>query len=289
MSIELLTGTGGTNTAADDGTFYRAIGNDIDKILSGCVLSIVDTSKIKITAGHLLVCGRVCKVAEESITVSLASSGTQTKYLWVAVNPDGATPVAFGSGSTYAAGDDINTTTSGIYKALLAVYSATTSAVTAITSMLYYQKYRTSSFNMQNSAGISVAHGTTVNAEFGTFEISGNAKISNYYYSGGKYLGIVVPVGMQSASMQVAVYFPAVAGQAGDRTVTLLRTKASGGGAVTVDYGYEITGTGATSYLKASYHGCALPGDIFTFTMNQSSTQTIIIPIGAATLSATFI
>lgn len=136
MSIELIGGTGKTVTPPDDGVFYRAMAWGKDAILSGCALSIVSTSKIKITAGHLLVCGRICKVAEESLTVSLASSGTQTKYLWVELAPQGTPVVKFNSGSSYAAGDNINADESGTYKALLCVYTATTSAVSTVSARM---------------------------------------------------------------------------------------------------------------------------------------------------------
>lgn len=157
MAIDLKTNTDATPGAAGDGTLYRALASGKDIILTGCVLSVVDTSKIKITDGYLLVCGRVCKVTEQSITVDLASSGTQTKTLYATVSPEG-TPTASLS-STSAGTDDINADETGDYSAVLATYTCTTTAVTAIAPQMFEMGARTVLF----SGGATATSGTVGN------------------------------------------------------------------------------------------------------------------------------
>lgn len=287
MSIEILTAAEATPTAPDDGVLYRAAMNGQDRILEGCVLSIVSTSKIKITAGYLLICGRVCKVAEESLTVALASSGTQTKYLYVTVAPEGATVVAFGSGSSLPASDDINADESGTYYGLLAVYTATTSAVSTVTAMIISAAYSTRSFNMSNSAGLSVPHNSYAYPLFGTFEYSGNGRASDRYIeSGTNILGLTIPAGVQSAKITFDVNFPGVTNKAGSRVIKIIRTPAAGGG---VQYysNFNVVATGNGIALTRGYSGVALPGDIFTFTVYQDSTETMTIAIGDIMVTAT--
>lgn len=200
MSISMLTGTGATVTGADDGALLRGLSAGQDRVLEDCVLSIVSTSKIKITAGWLVVCGRLCKVAEESLTVSLASSGTQTKYLWVELAPQATPVVKFDSGSSYVAGDNINADESGTYKALLAVYTATTSAVSTIDTIIKTPALFQLVGKMTESNAQSIP-----NNEFTTMTYNAATHSNMRWIVGVKNQGILIPTGYTGISVDAFV------------------------------------------------------------------------------------
>jgi hypothetical protein len=185
MSITALTLTDAAVTAADDGTLFDALAHGADCILSGCTLSAAGSSGVGITAGYLLVKGRVCKVAAENIAVKFASSGTQTKSLYVNVRPEEATPAAFSN--TYIDDDDINADESGDYSALLCTYTATTTAVTAVAPQMFLLHDRVALF----TGGASATSGTVGNLITPAADIANFKTLYIMFRAGGNSVKIV--------------------------------------------------------------------------------------------------
>lgn len=133
MSVNIITYTGKTRTAQHDGmTYDAAIGQS--GIFYGCEITAVGNA-LTVGGGFGIIKGRVFQIEEETITVPLASSGTQGKMLVLTLDlSNSETPLALSvQASNYSLTMDTDANfTLGIYQLKLATFSVTSVEITNI-------------------------------------------------------------------------------------------------------------------------------------------------------------
>lgn len=132
MSINLVTYANQTVTPTNDAIIYeRAI--DQNGIFYGCNVTVTSNT-VNITGGYGIVCGREFVINSESITVTLAPSGTLQGRLYVRLDlADADAPIQLltATGNTLPAlvqDDDVNYT-NGVYEMELATFTVGVSAL----------------------------------------------------------------------------------------------------------------------------------------------------------------
>lgn len=132
MSINLVTYANQTVTPTNDAIIYeRAI--DQNGIFYGCNVTVTSNT-VNITGGYGLVCGREFVINSDSLTVTLAPSGTLQGRLYVRLDlADADAPIQLltVTGNTLPAlvqDDDVNYT-NGVYEMELATFTVGVSAL----------------------------------------------------------------------------------------------------------------------------------------------------------------
>ena len=133
MSVNIITYTGKTRTAQHDAmTYDAAIGQS--GVLYGCEITATGNT-LTVGGGFGIIKGRVFQIEEESITVPLASSGTQNKMLVLTLdlsNSEHPLALAVQSGDyTLTQDADANFDT-GIYQIKLATFTVTSVEITDV-------------------------------------------------------------------------------------------------------------------------------------------------------------
>ena len=135
MSIQLVTYANQTVTPTNDAIIYeKAV--DQNGIFYGCNVTVTSNT-VNITGGYGLVCGREFVVNSESITVTLAPSGTLQGRLYVRLDlADADAPIQLltVTGNTLPAltqDDDVNYT-NGVYEMELATFTVGVSALSDV-------------------------------------------------------------------------------------------------------------------------------------------------------------
>lgn len=135
MSINLVTYANQTVTPTNDAIIYeRAI--DQNGIFYGCNVTVTSNT-VNITGGYGIVCGREFVINSESITVTLAPSGTLQGRLYVRLDlADADAPIQLltATGNTLPAltqDDDVNYT-NGVYEMELATFTVGVSALSDV-------------------------------------------------------------------------------------------------------------------------------------------------------------
>lgn len=138
MSIEIVRYTGKTVTPLVDAIlFEKAV--PINGIYNGCVLSHLGSNQVAITSGNGIIKGRDFKVTAETLLVQLASSGTKLGRIYVRINLADSVntiqllSVCASSLPALVQDADFNLT-NGIWEMELATYSATTTAISGLTT-----------------------------------------------------------------------------------------------------------------------------------------------------------
>lgn len=85
MSAELITYPDHTLTDQDFSLVIEHLSPNSSGILYGCSFGY-NTSTVVVSEGWCIVCGRLVKVAKETLSVTLPSSGTSTMYVCVVVD-----------------------------------------------------------------------------------------------------------------------------------------------------------------------------------------------------------
>jgi len=128
---------GAQATPLDDVRLYeRILGNGI---LTGCALTHLGTNQVRITAGAGILKGRDYEVAQETLLVGLATSGTMPGRIYVRCNlADTVTPIKFMSvcAATLPAlvQDSTFNESNGIWEEELATYTASTTVISNLTT-----------------------------------------------------------------------------------------------------------------------------------------------------------
>lgn len=133
MSVNIITYTGKTRTAQHDAmTYDAAIGQS--GILYGCEITATGNT-LTVGGGFGIIKGRVFQIEEETITVPLASSGSQSKCLVLTLdlsNSEHPLALAVQSGDyTLTQDADANFDT-GIYQIKLATFTVTSVELTDV-------------------------------------------------------------------------------------------------------------------------------------------------------------
>ena len=135
MSINLVTYANQTVTPTNDAIIYeRAI--DQNGIFYGCNVTVTSNT-VNITGGYGLVCGREFVINSDSLTVTLAPSGTLQGRLYVRLDlADADAPIRLltVTGNTLPAltqDDDVNYT-NGVYEMELATFTVGVSALSDV-------------------------------------------------------------------------------------------------------------------------------------------------------------
>lgn len=133
MSVNIITYTGRTRTAQHDAmTYDAAIGQS--GILYGCEITATGNT-LTVGGGFGIIKGRVFQIEEETITVPLASSGSQSKCLVLTLdlsNSEHPLALAVQSGDyTLTQDADANFDT-GIYQIKLATFTVTSVEITDV-------------------------------------------------------------------------------------------------------------------------------------------------------------
>ena len=133
MSVNIITYTGKTRTAQHDAmTYDAAIGQS--GILYGCEITATGNT-LTVGGGFGIIKGRVFQIDEESITVPLASSGTQNKMLVLTLDlSNSSEPLALSvQDSSYelTQDNDANFDT-GIYQIRMATFKVTSVEITDV-------------------------------------------------------------------------------------------------------------------------------------------------------------
>lgn len=133
MSVNIITYTGKTRTAQHDAmTYDAAIGQS--GILYGCDITATGNT-LTVGGGFGIVKGRVFDIEEESITVPLASSGTQNKMLVLTIDlSNTSTPIALSvEDAAYELAQDAYANfTDGIYQIKMATFTVTSVEITDV-------------------------------------------------------------------------------------------------------------------------------------------------------------
>lgn len=135
MSINLVTYANQTVTPTNDAIIYeKAV--DQNGIFYGCNVTVTSNT-VNITGGYGIVCGREFVINSESITVTLAPSGTLQGRLYVRLDlADADAPIRLltVTGNTLPAltqDDDVNYT-NGVYEMELATFTVGVSALSDV-------------------------------------------------------------------------------------------------------------------------------------------------------------
>lgn len=135
MSINLVTYANQTVTPTNDAIIYeRAI--DQNGIFYGCNVTVTSNT-VNITGGYGIICGREFVINSESLTVTLAPSGTLQGRLYVRLDlADADAPIQLltVTGNTLPAltqDDDVNYT-NGVYEMELATFTVGVSALSDV-------------------------------------------------------------------------------------------------------------------------------------------------------------
>jgi len=135
MSIQLVTYANQTVTPTNDAIIYeRAI--DQNGIFYGCNVTVTSNT-VNITGGYGIVCGREFVINSDSLTVTLAPSGTLQGRLYVRLDlADADAPIQLltATGSTLPAlvqDDDVNYT-NGVYEMELATFTVGVSSLSDV-------------------------------------------------------------------------------------------------------------------------------------------------------------
>lgn len=91
VSAELKVYPAAEITAQDFAIMMEHITPDISGVLYGCGVTIQDSNTIHVNAGWALVRGRLVKINEGTLDVTLPSSGSGTRYVILTVNLDNNT------------------------------------------------------------------------------------------------------------------------------------------------------------------------------------------------------
>lgn len=133
MSVNIITYTGKTRTAQHDAmTYDSAIGQS--GVFYGCEIT-ASGNTLTIGGGFGIIKGRVFQIEEESITVPLASSGSQNKMLVLTLDlSNSETPLALSvQDATYELTQDAYANfTSGIYQIKMATFTVTSVEITNV-------------------------------------------------------------------------------------------------------------------------------------------------------------
>ena len=135
MSINLVTYANQTVTPTNDAIIYeKAV--DQNGIFYGCNVTVTSNT-VNITGGYGLVCGREFVINSDSLTVTLAPSGTLQGRLYVRLDlADADAPIQLltATGNTLPAleqDDDVNFT-NGVYEMELATFTVGVSALSDV-------------------------------------------------------------------------------------------------------------------------------------------------------------
>lgn len=135
MSINLVTYANQTVTPTNDAIIYeRAI--DQNGIFYGCNVTVTSNT-VNITGGYGIICGREFVINSDSLTVTLAPSGTLQGRLYVRLDlADADAPIQLltATGNTLPAltqDDDVNYT-NGVYEMELATFTVGVSALSDV-------------------------------------------------------------------------------------------------------------------------------------------------------------
>lgn len=135
MSIQLVTYANQTVTPTNDAIIYeKAV--DQNGIFYGCNVTVTSNT-VNITGGYGIVCGREFVINSESLTVTLAPSGTLQGRLYVRLDlADADAPIQLltVTGNTLPAltqDDDVNYT-NGVYEMELATFTVGVSALSDV-------------------------------------------------------------------------------------------------------------------------------------------------------------
>lgn len=214
MSINLVTYANQTVTPTNDAIIYeRAI--DQNGIFYGCNVTVTSNT-VNITGGYGIICGREFVINSDSLTVTLAPSGTLDGRLYVRLDlADADAPIQLltVTGNTLPAltqDDDVNYT-NGVYEMELATFTVGVSALSdcvetfeTIIGSKHYIKIKTFTKNVTISAndqsavdiGISLPQNATILTV--TLEKQPNA---NWVYCGiHAYNNTTVKVGYHNTS-----------------------------------------------------------------------------------------
>lgn len=133
MSVNIVTYTGKTRTAQHDAmTYDAAIGQS--GVFYGCDITAAGNT-LTVGGGFGIIKGRVFEIEEESITVPLASSGTQNKMLVLTLDlSNSSEPLALSvQNSTYELTQDADTNfDAGIYQIRMATFKVTSVEITDV-------------------------------------------------------------------------------------------------------------------------------------------------------------
>ena len=170
MSIQLVTYANQTVTPTNDAIIYeRAI--DQNGIFYGCNVTVTSNT-VNITGGYGIVCGREFVINSDSLTVTLAPSGTLQGRLYVRLDlADADAPIQLltATGNTLPAltqDADVNYT-NGVYEMELATFTVGVSALSDVVETcetIIGSKEITANLREQ----VSEAHYTTFNQPAGT-------------------------------------------------------------------------------------------------------------------------
>jgi hypothetical protein len=133
MSINLVTFANQTVTPTNDAIIYEKAVNQ-NGIFNGCAVT-VNTNQINIAGGYGIICGREFTVEAESISVTLAGSGTLLGRLYVRLdlsNPSTPIQLLTATGSTLPAltqDDDVNFN-NGVWEMELATFTVGVNDIT---------------------------------------------------------------------------------------------------------------------------------------------------------------
>lgn len=138
MSIEMYRYTGKSVTPLIDSLMIEKSA-PVNGINDGCVLSHLGSNQVAITSGHGRINGRDFGITAETMLVQLASSGTMPGRIYIKINlADSVNTIQLLSvcaSSLPALVQDANfNLTNGIWEMELATYSATTTAISGLTT-----------------------------------------------------------------------------------------------------------------------------------------------------------
>ena len=183
-------------TAQDFAIMMEHITPDISGILYGCTATISNASTIHVEAGWCIVRGRLVKIDAGDITVTLPSSGSQTKYLVLTVALGNASSPAVVSVEDSVPSDSANfNVTSGTAYLQMASFAVTssgasgisTSALMKISSNRIYSKglYKTGLHGNNSGYGIYLGRcGNIVTCEFAYIGSIPKSSVNKYYTLG---------------------------------------------------------------------------------------------------------
>lgn len=133
MSVNIITYTGQTRTAQHDAmTYDAAIGQS--GILYGCEIT-ASGNTLTIGGGFGIIKGRIFQIEEESITIPLASSGSQSKCLVLTLdlsNSEYPLALTVQSGDYTLTQDADTNFDAGIYQIKLATFTVSTTEVSNV-------------------------------------------------------------------------------------------------------------------------------------------------------------
>ena len=159
MSIELKQFDGSTITPKDDAIMYEIL-TGVSGIISGCDLTAMGGGVIKIGSGRGIIKGRQFVVQEESISVELSASGEKKGRVYIhmdlsnEVEPIQILYVTADELPDLVQDEDCNET-NGIYDMELAIYNASTLAISNLEKTVLTMGKSWENFAIKNKTDLS--------------------------------------------------------------------------------------------------------------------------------------